>query len=225
MKHIFIYFIIVIFINTYSVWVYANNNKINNISNTYNTDLNIKWAKLIKKYLNKLKENLKNIKIKYKLKENLQIKKYEKDLSTMIKLLSKIENKKIKKDKAENIMRIIIKELKPLNEKIKNLLKRKKEENLQIDNKIKEKFYTLSIKLSNTLNKIILNYYIPIKNKKNIIGKDKVLLLELKNLKINSDKLKNLKNKNLQSIDNIKEELLIILRSIKSSLIIIKNND
>jgi len=195
------------------------------MSETYNTDLNIKWAKLIKKYLNELKENLKNLKIKYKLEDNIQIKKYEKDLSTMIKLLSKIENKNITKKKAENIMRIIIKKLKPLNEKIKYLLKRKKEENKQIDNIIKEKFYTLSIKLSNTLNKIILNYYIPIKNKRDITVKDKILLSELRNLKINSDKLKSIKNKNLQSIDNIKKELLIILRNIKSSLIIIKNND
>jgi len=222
MKYIFIIFLILLQVSMYMINIYANYN-VNQVSYEKNTQLNIKWAKLIKKYLYSLLNNLNELKNKYKVSNNKNIEKYSKTLNSMIILLSKIDNTNISKQKAEEVMRIIIQELKPLNKNIKILLKKEKlKQNKKIDT-IKQKYYDLSLKLSRTLDKIIIKYYITIKGKSKLTLNEKKLLKNLRNLKINSDSLKKIKNLNLDTIDNIKQELLKILKNIKKELIILKS--
>jgi len=222
MKNIFLILLFILPINMYSLWIYAYND-INNSSYERNTDLNIKWSKLIKKYLYSLLNNLNSLKIKYKLESNNEIKNYTKTLESMIRLLSRIQNNDIEKQKAENIMRVIIKELKPLNKKIKLLLKNEqRKQKVKTDN-LKQKYYNLSSKLSITLDKIIISFYLPIKDKKQLNEKEVILLSNLKTLKINSDFLKNIEKRDLNSIFEVKKELLNIIKKIKKSLLIIKN--
>ena len=197
MKNIFLILISFTIISTCFIWVQANSDA-NIINGTKNTELNIKWAKLIEKYLVTLKSSLNDLKYRYKIVENKEIDLYNWELIKMIDSLNSIKNKEISKEKAESIMKSIISKLKILNPKIKKLLKIEKERQEIEEEKIAKKYYSLWKKLSIWLDKIILKMLLPLSKKENLTRKDKEIVSHLKNLKIESDKLKNIKSRNIK---------------------------
>ena len=66
MKNIFLILISLIVLNLSYAWVLATNNT-NALDSIQNTELNIKWAKLIEKYLITLTSSLDNLKNKYQI--------------------------------------------------------------------------------------------------------------------------------------------------------------
>jgi hypothetical protein len=95
---------------------------------------------LIEKYLLKLRHDLDFLKSKYDIKEIDENKNYSDILNKMIISIKKIQTIDIEKNTAEEIMNSIIKDLKDLNPKIKNYLKKKKEESELKTNEIKNNY-------------------------------------------------------------------------------------
>lgn len=221
MRNIFLILLSFFIINMSFIWAYATN-ATNNIVTTQNTGLNIKWAKLIEKYLVWLTVSLTELKNKYKIKKNKDIELYMWKLQKMIQSLRAIQNTNVSKEKAENIMKGIIKRLKLLNPKIKKLLKiEKQKQKIELE-KLMKKYYEIWIKLSKQLDKIILKILLPISKKNILNNNDKNIIKILKKLKIESDKLENLERKNIKTKTEMKYYLLRILKNIKKELSKIK---
>ena len=222
MKNIFLLFITILLLIFPKSITFAE--KWASINTLQNTELNIKWAKLIEKYLKSLINNLNNIKERYNLDNNIKLNLYVKKLDQMILSLQKTQNTDLSKQEAEKIMRNIINELKILNPKVKSLLNSEKEKQKREFEKIKTRFNLIWVKLSKSLDKIILKILLPIKEKANLTDKDKKIIKHLKNLKKESDKLKNLQSKSYIDKEAMRVYLIKILKDIKKELKNIKFN-
>ena len=224
MKVIFyIFFLAAIFLIQWNI-ASANSEKSVDNFEVKNTKLNIKWAKLIEKYLVWLVNNLTDLKKRYWLENNPEIIEYSERLHSMIIDINNVQNTDISKVKAEKIMSDIISELKILNLKIKKLFKKEKEKREIEINVEREKYYSLSIKISSSLDKIIRKIRTNIHNKISTGNKDEKILLNLKNLERESQELKSIKSLNLKTNDDVRRYLLSILKKIKNEINEMKNN-
>ena len=227
MRNVFyIMFLIIIYGRFLNYWFATDyNEKIKITSNPKeaNTKLNIKWAKLIENYVVKLEGNLKDFEEKYKIKNNLKIRKYKREIKSMYTALRKIQTTNIEKSIAEDVTNTIIRDLKDLNRDIKNLLRSKKD-SLEKENLAKQKrLFLLWIKLSSALDKIILRILRPLSTKKILSLREDKIISHLKVLKSQSNKLKNLKNGNFENEHELKISILRILKNIKRETIQLKD--
>ena len=215
-------FIFIWLANNVSAISYKSDIKISENWTEENTNLNIKWAKLIEWHVIKFKKNINKLAEKYKITSDKNIIWTNKILDKMILSLRKIQTKKVKKETAEEVMRSVIKDLKEINEKIKWFLKEKRkdfEDNLEV---YKKKYSKISKKLSWQLNKIIENFAKPLTNKKILSLKESNILNHLKILKKESNKLKNFDKINFKDKGEIKSSLLRVLKNIKKEISWIK---
>ena len=192
--------------------------ELNNNPKNENTIENIKSAKLIKNYAEKLKKQLEELKIRYGAIENWRIEKHIKKLDTIIYVLQKIQTKNIEKHYFETIINNIIKQLKNLNEDAKIDVKNIIEDYETKLNQIKNMYYKLWSQLSIWLDKLIWNILNPLAKKKELNEKEKKLVNNLKNLKIENEKLKTLINNKNIAKEDLKIQLWNILKNIKKEI-------
>lgn len=206
--------------NQVSAITYLDDVKLKLNPNFQNTETNISWAILIEKYLLKLRHDLDFLKSKYDIKEIDENKNYSDILNKMIISIKKIQTIDIEKNTAEEIMNSIIKDLKDLNPKIKNYLKKKKEESELKTNEIKNNYWNLALKLSVSLTSLTnsLNSKLKVSWHKNY---DKILKL-LQDLEKENTKLKKFKTIQFNNPSEVKSWFLRILNNIKREILEIR---
>ena len=206
-------FIIIVLILTINQWFAIEKSSINLEKEplVQNTDKNIKQAHSIEKEVTTFRDNVITIQKKYKLKNDKTINKSIKDLWEIIYILRKIQTTKINKNTADDVIKIVINDLKIIDSKTKNYLKNIKRnlENYRI------KYDSIAKKLNYTLNKLTLSFIKHYKQKNKITSKDKKIIKIVQSIYKKSLKLKYYKNQNFYSKEDMKLYLVNILKSIK----------
>ena len=182
-----------------------------------NTQTNINWARLIERYLIKLKDEVQTFNEKYDITWDVETDEFLIKIDKMISSLRKIQTISLEKNTAEDVMRSVINELKTFNPKIKSYLKKKKiAVQIQTTN-TKNNYIIFSQKLSKSLSKLINDFY-SMKISKN---KDEIEN-HLKNLKNYNNKLLSFKDLKFNNPSGVKSKFIQILNNIKNEIIEIK---
>jgi len=210
-------FIIIVLILTINQWFAIEKSSINLEKEplVQNTDKNIKQAKSIENEVTTFRNKLILIQKKYKLENDNTINKSIKDLWEIIYILRKIQTTRINKDTASNVIKIVINDLKNINYKTKRYLKIYIK-NLKLNlEKYKKKYNKIAKKLNSTLNKLTLSFIKYYKEKEKITSKDREVIKVVQNIYSKSIKLRNYKNKDFYSKEDMKSYLVEILKEIK----------
>ena len=157
MKKALSLFILIFFIfanNTFAI-SYRDEIRLDLNPNIENTTNNINGAKLIEKYLKKLKTEIEDFKEKYNISSDKEIDSFLKKLEMMIVSLKKIQTTSVERYTAEDVMRSIVNELKTLNPKIKSYFKVKKTLIIIETKNVKNNYVLFSQQLSKSLTKFI----------------------------------------------------------------------
>lgn len=223
MKKIFIYifFITILFLNKeVGAISYTEEIKLDLNPVIVNTENNINWARLIEKYLSKLKKELEIFNTKYDITWDKETTDFFKKIDKMILSLRKIQTISVEKNTAEEVMSSIIKEMKELNPKIKKYLKNKKISIEKETSKVKENYSDFSEKLSKSLS--IFTIELSLKLKKSEIKNKDIILEHIKNLEKENRKLVNFDNIFFNNPSEVKSSFIRILNNIKREISEIK---
>ena len=184
-----------------------------------NTNKNIRQASAIEKEVVDFRKKLILIQKKYKLQNDDIIIKSIKDLYEIIYVLRKIQTTKINKKTANNVIKIVINDLKNINLVTKKHLKKVKF-TLDIS---KVKYNKTSEKLNKALNKITIAFIEHYTKKDNITKKDKEIIKVVQKIYSKSLKLKEFKNNTFYTKEDMKEYLVKILKELKKDFRKIKD--
>lgn len=189
--------------------------KISENPNEKNTEVNIKWASLIEKYLIKYTTELNDFKKNNGIKNDIIIEKTTSEIQIIIFALRKIQTDKVEKEVAENVMNRAIARIKVINKDIKSYLKNK---TIQIKQEAKEKQIKYSVfveKIRIQMDTIIKRFKDNIKKERLPSKNDKKIYAHLLALEKESIKLANFKIGNFENEKELKTNLLNILIEIK----------
>lgn len=211
MKIILKFFIIICLILSINKWFAIENFKQN--IKIENTNENIRQSESIEKDVEDFKKKLILIQKKYKLENDKIINKSLKNISEIIYILKKIQTKKIDKNIAEKIIKLVINNLKNISISTKQHLKDIKN---NVD-KYKKIYNKISTSLYSKLNKLTLDFIKYYQNKEKLTQKDKETIKVVKKIYNNSLKIKNFKNIDFYNKDDMKTYLINILKKIKSN--------
>lgn len=196
--------------------------KISENPNEKNTEVNIKWASLIEKYLIKYTTELNDFKKNNGIKNDIIIEKTTSEIQTIIFALRKIQTDKVEKEVAENVMNRAIARIKVINRDIKTYLKNK---TMQIKQEAKEKQTKYSVfveKIRIQMNAIIKRFKDNIKKERLPSKNDKKIYTHLLALEKESTKLANFETSSFENEKELKTSLLNILIHIKKEFSEIK---
>ncbi len=186
---------------------------------TYNSDENIRQAKLIETEVILFKNKLLILQKKYLLGKDPIIVNSLKDIQEIIYILRKIQTTKVNKVTADHVIKIVINDLKNINTITKTHLRFIKDKFLQK----RKKFNTLALRLSSSLDKIVNGLTLHYSKQGRINSKWRKILLELRKLQNKSKQLKWFKNIQFKNTVETKASLIRILKSIKKSTLTIKS--
>lgn len=203
--------------------IVATNNSfaIKNISwksNNSNTYENIKQSETIERKTLLFKKNLINLQIKYGEKNDIIIKKYLSDLDKIIYILKAIQTKNFNKERADELLKSVIQNLKRLNISTKTYLRNIKKKHVS---QIK-KYNFLSSKLSRNLKKFIYMIVSVYTKKSHISTTDKKILTHVQIIQKETHKLQYFSTFSFQNSQSAKKELINILNKIKQEFSLIK---
>jgi len=209
--------IILIFFILTSISFAENNNNVP-IYDGQNTSVNIKKAKLLETHVYNMKKNLLDFKIKYQIKGNYEVDQIQKELSIIIISLQKIQSLNIKKDISEKVTSEALRRLRILTPKLKIILKKQKYifESKLVKSKVR--YVKIADFLSKKIESIVISIYKPLKHKKNYSLKDSKIIIHLKNLLKENNKLKQFKNEKFIDEDNSKTTLINILKNVQNEI-------
>lgn len=183
-----------------------------------NTSLNIQKAKLLESHVYNLKKNLLDLKNKYQIKGSYEVDQIQKELSIIISSLKKIQSLKIEKNISEKVTTEALRRLKILTPRLKNILNKHKKIFDSKSSKSQLKYVKIADFLSNKIESIVISVYKPIKNKKNYSLRDSKIILHLKNLLRENNKLKKFKDDKFIDENETKKKLINILRSVQNEI-------
>ncbi len=183
-----------------------------------NTNKNIQQANFIEKEVIEFKEKLLILQKNYLLESDPIITTSLTDIQEIIYILRKIQTVKVNKTTADNVITIVIKDLKNINLKTKTHLRNVKNSFI----KKRKNYNNLALKLSKNLDKIIRWLTLYYSKKANINSKWKKILLELQYLQKKSKQLQSFSTIEFKNVRETKASLIRILNSIKQSIIKIK---
>ena len=192
-----------------------------NLENTptvFNTEKNIEQAKFIEDEVVLFKDKLLVLQKNYLLDKDPIILNSLKDIQEIIYILRKIQTTKVNKATADNVITIVINDLKNINTITKNHLRNTKDIFLEK----RKKYDTLGETLAINLEKIVWWLTIHYSKQTSIDDKWKRILLELQSLQKKSIQLKNFKNVDFKNIDETKAAFIRILQGVKTNIIQIK---
>lgn len=176
---------------------------------TLNSDKNIMQAELMEKEVVTFKNNLQNLEAIYDIKNDAIIVKWYNNLNEIIYILRKIQTTKIDKTTADNVIKIVITDLKQITHDIKTYLRVVKMKN---ESKI-DYLKNLATKMSGKIDKI--TYTFSLYWWKNISP-------QLNSLWTRNSQLKKFKNVTFKNPREAKETLISIASHIRQSLFEIK---
>lgn len=219
MKKALSLFILIFFIfanNTFAI-SYRDEIRLDLNPNIENTTNNINGAKLIEKYLKKLKTEIEDFKEKYNISSDKEIDSFLKKLEMMIVSLKKIQTTSVERYTAEDVMRSIVNELKTLNPKIKSYFKVKKTLIIIETKNVKNNYVLFSQQLSKSLTKFINE----IKLRTNDENRDEIEM-HLRALKTENNRLLNFWDSSFDNPSEVKSKFLVILNNIKNEFLEIR---
>ncbi|NDK07737.1 hypothetical protein EOM39_00655 [Candidatus Gracilibacteria bacterium] len=181
-----------------------------------NTSNNINGARLIEKYLKKLKTEIETFNEKYDINGDSEINNFLKKIERMILALRKIQTISVEKNTAEEVMRSIIDELKTLNPRVKSYLKLKKSL-VEIETmKSKNKYVDLSKRLSKSLS--IFTIELSLKMKQGNQENKDLIIEHIKKLESENKRLINFNSLSFNSSNDVKNSFIAILKNIRNEV-------
>lgn len=190
----------------------------------YNTEFNIKKAILVEDYIIRHKSKIEDFIHKYNINNNSNINNHIKEYEQTIEILKKTQNTNIEKEKAEEIIKVVIIKIKEINDTLKSKLKVEKEKYTKKLEIKKLNYFKLWKKLSKKIDNINIKIATKIfKNKTILSFKESKIKLTLLRLNKESVKLRNFWNNKFNSEMELKKSFMDILNNIKKEIKLIKN--
>ncbi len=200
-----------LFYTSSTYWLDINSIKLTDNPVEENTELNIKWAQVIEKYLTNYKGELQSFQDLYSLKSDYIINEWVGEMTDMIFWLRKIQTNKVEKSVAEKVMNVYIDRIKDLNKNLKKYLQNTAETSREETKKYQDALYKkYLLKFSVNLD-MVISILKKKTNWKRIFSKEETLY----NQKIQSIEIENKKLKNINKVFfKNKREFLFSLKTI-----------
>lgn len=177
---------------------------------------------LIENYVYNLKNEINTLLNKYNI-EQKKIQKQLWEINDILNIIENIHNKQYNENEYNQIIELILKEIKENKNEIKNIVIKEQEEYKKTLLTKKKAYSELWIKLNTQFDTIIKKYYNIYQKKETITKTDTQIIKVLKNLSNESLKLKNFWLLNFDSIDEMNETFKKILKNIKKEMINLKS--
>jgi len=203
---------------TYKDTLYQKKTENPNISQNH-----ISEAKLLHTYVLRYKENITNLYALYSSEESQIIKDANTILDTMAASLINIQEEYYQDSDASEIMQSIVVDLKLLNTRVKVYLEQQK---VTHEKKIKKnlfQYYHICSRISKILNTLINQLSRSLIQKKSLSENEKQIVQSLVNIRSENQKIKDLKNINFQSEEEIKIYFKDIIQKIRQEILRIKD--
>lgn len=177
---------------------------------------------LLETYLTKHKQKIVLFQEKYYINWNKDLDILLTEIENLILISKKIKNKKIEWYNHKEISSHIVKRIKIINSKLEYILTQEKKL-YQINLKKKKEIYSnIWVKAGNQLIKIIEKLVNRVTQSDISIEKKMKIIIHLKNLQKNSQKLRDFKNNDFSNEINMQESFIFILREIRDDMSTIK---
>lgn len=190
----------------------------------FNTQLNIKWALLIEKYLIKYNQQLADFKETHAIQEDTIIDGSIESIKNLIFDLRKIQTDKVEKEDAEKVMEKTIDSIKTINKSLKVYLKNKAFQVREDAKLFQEKLVKIISPFQKKLEKFIQNTEGKI-NANGVVSKEeKRVIRYLDELENENIKLKTFRNINFRTKAEIKSYIIWIIINIQKGMSGIKTS-
>lgn len=189
-----------------------------------NTELNIKWAKLIEIYLLKYNDQLIEFKDSHGISSDTIIDANIHSIKKMIYSLRKIQTDKVEKDIAEKVMSGIIEEIKTLNKDSKIYLKNKSAQLKEEADSFQVQLVKVVDPFQKKLDIFITNIEQNFSQRRYLDSRGKIVLSILEDLKNESIRLKTFKNLSFKNKKEIKLYILAVISNVQKGVAWVKDN-
>ncbi len=209
-----------------SIWTFALSSDIElSVSPDFaNTELNIKWAKLIEVYLVKYNQQLKEFKDLHEIASDAIIDEATEKIKQMIFSLRKIQTDKVEKWTAEKVMSKTISEIKGLNTSLKIYLKNKSAQIKEEARMSQENLLKVVWPFQRKLEKVIVNLHESVSLRAKESQDRKRLISYLSDLESENIKLKTFKKLSFKNKKEVKDYIIWSITNIQRLINWIKSS-
>ncbi|MBB1565262.1 hypothetical protein HG430_004430 [Candidatus Gracilibacteria bacterium] len=194
------------------------------IINTVKAENEIDKLELIERYIVNYKKNISLVVAKYEIKDNKDIKDTTDSLNFLLEIISKVKDSNMSEQEKERVVKFLTKNLKEINGKSKETLKKGKEDFDKKVKQIQESYSKLGLKISGQLDFFIQKIHKLKLNKEILNSKESILKENLNRIVEISRELKDFGEINFNSEKEIKTYFKNIIQDIRRELLKLKEN-
>ena len=194
------------------------------IINTVKAENEIDKLELIERYIVNYKKNISLVVAKYEIKDNKDIKDTTDSLNFLLEIISKVKDSNMSEQEKERVVKFLTKNLKEINWKSKETLKKWKEDFDKKVKQIQESYSKLWLKISWQLDCFIQKIHKLKLNKEILNSKESILKENLNRIAEISRELKDFWEINFNSEKEIKTYFKNIIQDIRRELLKLKEN-
>lgn len=194
------------------------------IINTVKAENEIDKLELIERYIVNYKKNISLVVAKYEIKDNKDIKDTTDSLNFLLEIISKVKDSNMSEQEKERVVKFLTKNLKEINWKSKETLKKWKEDFDKKVKQIQESYSKLLLKISWQLDFFIQKIHKLKLNKEILNSKESILKENLNRIAEISRELKDFWEINFNSEKEIKTYFKNIIQDIRRELLKLKEN-
>ena len=192
------------------------------IINTVKAENEIDKLELIERYIVNYKKNISLVVTKYEIKDNKDIKDTINSLDFLLEIISKVKDSNMSEQEKERVVKFLTKNLKEINWKSKETLKKWKEDFDKKIKQIQESYSKLWLRISRQLDILTQKIYkLKFNNRENT---NSILKENLDRITEISKELKDFWEINFNSEKEIKTYFKNIIQDIKKELLKLKEN-
>ena len=195
------------------------------IINTVKAENEIDKLELIERYIVNYKKNISLVVAKYEIKDNKDIKDTTDSLNFLLEIISKVKDSNMSEQEKERVVKFLTKNLKEINWKSKETLKKWKEDFDKKVKQIQESYSKLLLKISWQLDFFIQKIHKLKLNKEILNSKESILKENLNRIAEISRELKDFWEINFNSEKEIKTYFKNIIQDIRRELLKLKENN
>ena len=194
------------------------------IINTVKAENEIDKLELIERYIVNYKKNISLVVAKYEIKDNKDIKDTTESLNFLVEIISEVRDSNMSEQEKERVVKFLTKNLKEINWKSKETLKKWKEDFDKKVKQIQESYSKLWLKISWQLDFFIQKIHKLKLNKEILNSKESILKENLNRIAEISRELKDFWEINFNSEKEIKTYFKNIIQDIRRELLKLKEN-
>ena len=194
------------------------------IINTVKAENEIDKLELIERYIVNYKKNISLVVAKYEIKDNKDIKDTTDSLNFLLEIISKVKDSNMSEQEKERVVKFLTKNLKEINWKSKETLKKWKEDFDKKVKQIQESYSKLWLKISWQLDFFIQKIHKLKLNKQILNSKESILKENLNRIVEISRELKDFWEISFNSEKEIKTYFKNIIQDIRRELLKLKEN-